>query len=118
MSKFIFVLQEQALLYFETKVFRRIYSPKYENGEWKSRTNREPEEMSKGENIVNWIQGQRISWLRHLERIEEDRMPKKDLHSRNGTDETKGKTQEMMERGSRKRSPSARGEKMERVGDR
>ena len=33
--------------------------------------------MSKGENIVKWIKGQRISWLIHLERIEEDRMPKK-----------------------------------------
>ena len=42
----------------------------------------------------------------------------KDLHSRNGRDETKGKTQERMEGGSRKRSSSARSEKMEIVGDR
>jgi len=42
--------EEQALLIFERKIFRRIYGPKYENGEWKSRTNRELDEMSKGEN--------------------------------------------------------------------
>jgi hypothetical protein len=109
---------EQALLIFEKKIFRRIYGPKYENGEWKSRTNRELEEMRKGENTVKWIKGQRISWLGHLDRMKEDRMPKKDLHSRNGRDETKRKTQERMERRSRKRSSSVGSEKMERVGDR
>ena len=33
--------------------------------------------MSKGKNVVKWIKGQSISWLGHLERIEEDRIPKK-----------------------------------------
>jgi len=69
--------EEQALLIFERKIFRRIYGPKYEDGEWKIRMNRELEELNKGENIVKWIKGQRISWLVHLERMEEDRMPKK-----------------------------------------
>jgi hypothetical protein len=39
-------------------------------------SNRELEELSKGENIVKWIKWQMISWLGHLERLEEDRMPK------------------------------------------
>jgi len=69
--------EEQDLLIFEGKIFRRIYGPKYGNGEWKSRTNRELEEMSKGENVVKWMKRQRISWLGHLERMEEDRMNKK-----------------------------------------
>jgi hypothetical protein len=69
--------EEETLLIFERKIFRRIYGPKKENGEWKSRTNIELEKISKGENIVKWIKGQRMSWLGHLERMEKDRMPKK-----------------------------------------
>jgi len=53
-----------------------------------------------------------------MERMEEDRMPKKDLRLRTGRDETKRKTQERMEKRSRKKSSSAGSEKMERVGDR
>jgi len=34
---------------FEREIFRRIYGPKYQNGEWKSRTKRELEEMSEGD---------------------------------------------------------------------
>jgi hypothetical protein len=69
--------KEEALLIFERKIFGRIYGPKYEDGEWKIRTNRELEELNKGENKVKWIKGQRIRRLGHLEKMEEDRMPKK-----------------------------------------
>jgi hypothetical protein len=48
----------------------------------------------------------------------EDRMLQKDLHSRTGRDETKGKAQGEMERRSINRSSGAGSEKMERVGDR
>jgi len=83
---------EKDVLIFERKILRRIYGPKYENGEWKSRTNRELEEMNKGENIVKWIKGQRISWLGHLERMEEDRMPKKIFDQELEGTRGKGKT--------------------------
>jgi len=56
--------EEQALQIFGRKIFRRIHGPKYENGEWKSRTNRELEEMSKGENIIKWIKGQKDKFFR------------------------------------------------------
>jgi len=60
----------------------------------------------------------KVSWLGHLERMEEDRMSNKMF-----TQELEGtrrmwKTQEKMERGNRKRSSSAGSEKMERVGGR
>jgi len=45
--------------------------------------------MSKGENIVKWIKGQRISCLGHLDRMEEERMPKKIFTQ----EQKKGKTQ-------------------------
>jgi hypothetical protein len=35
------------MLIFERKIFRRIYGAKYEDGEWKSGTNRELENLSK-----------------------------------------------------------------------
>ena len=83
-------------------------------GKWKSRTNRELEEMSKGENIVKWIKEQRIKWLGHLEITEEDRMPKKIFTQEMEGTRRRGRPR----RGSRKRSSSAGSEKMERVGGR
>jgi len=53
--------EEQALLIFERKIFRRIYGPKYEDGEWKIRRNRELEELNKGENIVKFKKMDSIS---------------------------------------------------------
>ena len=80
--------EEKAVLIFERKIFRRIDGPKYEDGEWKIRMNRELEELNNGENIVKCINGQWISWLGHLERMEEDRKPKKSsLKNWKGRDE-------------------------------
>jgi len=79
--------------------------------QWKSRKKRELEEMSKGENIVEWIKEQRIIWLGHLERMEGDRMPKIFSFKKWKVREA-GKSHEKMERGSRKRFSSAKSEKM------
>ena len=58
--------------------------------------------MNEGENIVKCIKGQRISWLGHLERMEENRMPKKIF------------TQELEETRRRGRPRKARREEVER----
>ena len=59
--------------------------------------------MSKGENIVKWIKGQRISWLGHLRRMEEDKMPKKiftqELEGRRRRGRPRKRWKEEVERG-------------------
>jgi len=90
----------------------------HENGEWESRTNRELEETNKGENIVKWIKRQGISWLGHLERMEEDRMPKKIFAQELEGMRRKGRPRKRWKEEVKKRSSSAGSEKMERVGGR
>ena len=63
------------------------------------------------EEIEKMNNGRSINWISHLERMEEDRMPKI-IHSSTGREEQKRKAQERMERGSRKRSSSAGIEEM------
>ena len=41
--------RRRSVAIFERKIFRRIYGPKYEDGEWKIRKNRELEEVNRGE---------------------------------------------------------------------
>jgi len=67
--------------------------------------------------LTQWIKGQRISWLGHLKRMEEDKMPKKIFTQELEGTKRMGKAQERMERRSRKRSSSANSENVERVGD-
>jgi len=73
--------------------------------------------MSKGENIVKWIKGQRITWLGHLERMGEDRMPKKIFPQELEGTRRRGRPRKGW-REEVERSSSAGSEKMERVGDR
>jgi hypothetical protein len=110
--------EEQTVLIFERKIFRRIYGAKYEDGEWKSRTNCELEELSKGENIVKWIKGQRISRLGHLERMEEDRTTKKIFTRELEETRRRGRPRKGWREEVERDHPSTGSEKMERVGDR
>ena len=74
--------------------------------------------MSKGENIVKWIKEQRISWLGHLERMEEDRMPKKIFTQELEGTRRRGRPRKGWREEVERDIKSAGSEKMERVGDR
>ena len=108
--------------FFKSSVWKFVYTiyygSKYKDGEWKIRMNRELEKLNKGENTVKWIKGQRISWLGHLERREEDRMPKKIFTQEMEGTRRRGRPRKGMERRSRNRSSITGSEKIETVGDR
>jgi len=74
--------------------------------------------MSKGENVVKWIKGQRISWLGHLERMEEGRMPKKIFTQELKGTRRRGRPRKRWKEEVERDRSSAGSEKMERVGGR
>ena len=62
---------------FERKVLRRIYGPVKENGIWRRLDNRELYERFKDLPIVQFIQINRFRWAGDVQRMAEDRIPKK-----------------------------------------
>jgi hypothetical protein len=79
-------VDEQALRVFERKVLRLIYGSLCIQGEWRLRTNAELDNLLGHTDLVRCIKSQKHSWLGHVERMEEKRMPKKILKDKmNGT---------------------------------
>jgi hypothetical protein len=73
---------ENALCVSEQKVVRRIYGPLKEGERWRITSNRELEEILRGEDTVNFVKSQRLAWLGHTEWIDEERMSRKLLHGK------------------------------------
>jgi hypothetical protein len=67
---------------FERKIIIKMYGPEMENNSCKIRCNEEISKLLKGEDIVRFIKSQRIRWLRHVERMEGNAMPKRMLKGR------------------------------------
>ena len=61
---------------FERKILRKTFGPRNENGIWRIKTNQELEELIKRRNIMNFIRAQRLSWLGHIERMQDTRIVK------------------------------------------
>jgi len=69
--------EEQAVLIFERRIFRRIYGAKYEKGGMEKSDESRTRRDEKRRKYSKMDKRQRIRWIGHLERMEEDRIPKK-----------------------------------------
>jgi hypothetical protein len=65
------------LEYLKGRLLRRIYGPINEGESWRVRTNKETEDILEGADIVKFIKSLRLRWCRHIERMNNERMPKK-----------------------------------------
>jgi len=52
---------------FEGKILRKIFSPTYENGSWRIKTNQELGKLIKHKNIINFASTQRLGRYGHIE---------------------------------------------------
>jgi hypothetical protein len=69
--------EERASAVVEREILRKIYGPEKGNELGRIGRNDELEAIIKRENIVRFIEWQRIRWVGHIERMQETAIPKK-----------------------------------------
>jgi hypothetical protein len=57
-------------------------TPLKENQRWRIRRNQEIQEIINDEDVVRTVKSRRLEWLGHVERMDDNRKPKKILHGR------------------------------------
>jgi hypothetical protein len=68
----------QRLSVSERHILRKICGPtKENNGIWRTKTNKELDELIKHQNLINYIKSQRLSWFGHINRMPESCIVKK-----------------------------------------
>jgi len=78
---------------FERKVYRRILGPVYSNEKenWRILTNREMSASVKNATMPETIRLNRLRWFGHVQRMEENRVPKRVLCMNLGTTRLRGR---------------------------
>ena len=78
---------------FERKVYRRILGPVYDNEKenWRILTNKEIYARVKKPTIIETIRLNRLRWFGHVQRMEENRIPKRVLYMNLGTTRLRGR---------------------------
>jgi hypothetical protein len=68
---------ENILRRFERKIIRRIFGPVRQGREWRTRNDEEIDNIIRKKDIVRFVKATKISWVGHVERMEDSRMPKR-----------------------------------------
>ena len=78
---------------FERKVYRRILGPVYDNEKenWRILTNKEIDAVVKKPSITETIRLNRLRWFGHVQRMEENRIPKRVLYMNSETTRLRGR---------------------------
>jgi len=77
---------------FEMKVYRRILGPVYDNEKenWRILANKENYASVKKPTLIETIRLNRLHWFGHVQRVEENRIPKRVLYMNLGTTRLRG----------------------------
>jgi hypothetical protein len=69
----------------------RIYGPVRQGREWRIRNNEEIYNIIRKKDIVRFVKARRISWVGHVERMEDSRMPKRVMREKIYTRRKRGR---------------------------
>jgi hypothetical protein len=85
---------------FERKVYRRILGPVYDSEKetWRILINKEIYASVKKPTIRETIRLNRLCWFRHVQRMEENRIPKRVLYTNLGTTRLRGRPRNRCQR--------------------
>jgi hypothetical protein len=88
---------------FERKVYRRILGPVYddEKENWRILTNKETYASAKKHTIIETVRLNTLRWFGHVQRMEENRIPKRVLYMNLGTTRLRGRPRNRWQNGVR-----------------
>lgn len=83
--------EQKMLAIWERKCLRRIYKGKKVGETWQRRSNKELKELFDQPDIIGTVKGSRLRWIGHLERMKNERVPKKIIESGIGGKRIRGR---------------------------
>ena len=65
----------------ERKILRRVFGPVFENGEWRILHNEEVYQLYQDDDVLRFVELNKLRWAGHVARMDEGRFPKKAMEA-------------------------------------